>query len=166
MVDLSRLERLLVAAAREARPVTYGQLLGFFGRKVTRITVGALCRDLGAVCREVEARGGPDLAVLVVRKSDGLPGSGYFTSLRSEQIYTGPETGPEALAFVRNRQAAVFAYYANEGSNGPEAVVRVHDRAHDQAARAEHEGEDEEAEDGDLAIEPAEARRPERFDQG
>src|SRR4051794_10195326 len=61
MLDLDRLERVLVSAAVERRPVTYGQVLRYFGRKVTRITVGALCRDLGAVCRRVEAVGGPDL---------------------------------------------------------------------------------------------------------
>ena len=51
MVDLDRLERVLIQAARERRPVTYGQILAFFERKVTRITVAALCRDLGEVCR-------------------------------------------------------------------------------------------------------------------
>ena len=36
MVDLDRLERILIQAARERRPVTYGQLLAMFERKVTR----------------------------------------------------------------------------------------------------------------------------------
>ena len=51
MVDLDRLERVLVHAARERRPLTYGQLLAYFGLRVGRITVGALCRDLGRVER-------------------------------------------------------------------------------------------------------------------
>lgn len=116
MVDLERLEAVLVQAARERRPVTYGQLLGYFGRKVTRITVGALCRDLGLVCRRVEAQGGPDLAVLVVRKSDGLPGEGYFGSLRAEGLHEGPSTGPAAEALVRRRQEEVFAFYAEQAA--------------------------------------------------
>ena len=49
MIDLDRLERVLIQAAREGRPVTYGQVLAFFGWKVTQVTVSALCRDLGRV---------------------------------------------------------------------------------------------------------------------
>ena len=41
-----------------------------------------------------------------MRKGDGLPGEGYFTSLRAEQIYAGPSTGSAAEAFVRARQRA------------------------------------------------------------
>lgn len=109
MVDPDRLERVLWAAARERQPVTYGQLLAYFERKVTRVTVGALCRDLGVVCRRVEDAGGPDLAALVVRKSDGLPGEGYFAGLRADGLWDGPATGPAAAAFVQQRQAAAFA---------------------------------------------------------
>jgi hypothetical protein len=116
MVDLDRLERVLIEAARERRPVTYGQLLAFFGRKVTRITVAALCRDLGRVCDRVEARGGPDMACLVVRKSDGLPGEGYFACLRQEAGYVGPSTGPEAERLLRQRQARAFAHFAAAGA--------------------------------------------------
>lgn len=112
MVDLDRLERALIAAARARRPVTYGQLLALFERRVTRITVAALCRDLGQVCRRVEARGGPDLACLVVRKADGLPGEGYFASLRSEAGYDGPSTGAQATALVAGRQELAFAFAA------------------------------------------------------
>jgi hypothetical protein len=112
MVDLDHLQHLLLRAARERRAVTYGELLAFFERRVTRITVAALCRDLGAVCRRIEAAGGPDLACLVVRKADGLPGEGYFLPLRAEGSWAGPCTGPEALAFVRARQEAAFAWAA------------------------------------------------------
>jgi hypothetical protein len=123
MLDLDRLERVLVSAAVERRPVTYGQVLRYFGRKVTRITVGALCSDLGAVCRRVEAVGGPDLAVLVVRKSDGLPGEGYFRSLRSESGYVGSSTGADARRIVAELQARAFAFYGGREpfSDGSEA---------------------------------------------
>ena len=47
VVDLDRLEGVLLAAARGRRALTYGEVLAFFERRVTRITVGALCRDLG-----------------------------------------------------------------------------------------------------------------------
>ena len=101
MVDLDRLERALIAAARERRPVTYGQLLAFFDRKVTPVNVGALCRDLGIVCRSVVAKGGPDLACLVVRKSDGMPGDGYFTG---DDI----PAGADPWLLVADRQEAAY----------------------------------------------------------
>jgi hypothetical protein len=141
MVDLERLERVLIQAARERRPTTYGQLLRYFERKVTRVTVGALCRDLGLVCLRVEERGGPDLAVLVVRKSDGLPGEGYFTALRRDGGYRGPSVGPQAARTIARRQAQVFAYYAEKSSAGAEAVVAVEHRPGEEAARAKDENQ-------------------------
>lgn len=105
MVDLDRLERVLIQAALEERPVTYGQVLAFFGWKVTQITVGALCRDLGRIDERRAGEGWPDLACLVVRKSDGLPGEGYFTSIRDSGAYAGPSIGPPAVAFIRARQS-------------------------------------------------------------
>ena len=118
MVDLDRFERLLITAARERRPVTYGQVLAFFERRVTPITVSALCRDLGHVCRRVEAAGGPDLACLVVRKSDGMPGDGYFASLRQDGEYDGSSEGPRAVRLLRSRQQAAYAWAAATVTDG------------------------------------------------
>jgi hypothetical protein len=116
MVDLDRLERALIRAALERRSVTYGQLLSLFERRVTRITVAALCRDLGRVEERRAAEGWPDLACLVVRKSDALPGEGYFDSLRREGAYAGPSTGPGAIAFLRGRQERAFAWARRNGA--------------------------------------------------
>jgi hypothetical protein len=110
MVDLELLEHRLRNAALTGRPVTYGELLAFFERRVTPINVRALCRDIGRVTARIEAAGGPDLACLVVRASDGLPGAGYFNSLREAGRYAGADTGPEAEAFVRGEQRAAQRY--------------------------------------------------------
>jgi hypothetical protein len=110
MVDLDLLETRLLMAARAGEPVTYGALLAFFERRVTPITVRALCRDLGRVCARIEAAGGPDLACLVVRASDGLPGAGYFQSLRAAGRYAGPDEGEAARRFVAAEQARALAY--------------------------------------------------------
>ena len=109
MLDLDRLESLLLRAARDGHALTYAQILGFFERRVGPIMVQALCRDLGHVCRRLEPRGLGDIACLVVRKSDGLPGDGYFQSLRAEEGYGGPSTGPVAEAEIRRRQDRIFA---------------------------------------------------------
>ena len=121
MVDLDRLERVLIQAAREERPVTYGQVLAFFGWRVTQVTVGALCRDLGRVEERRHGEGWPDLACLVVRKSDGLPGEGYFTSLRAAGAYAGPSTGAPAEEFVRRRQALAVRWARTRGDAVDEA---------------------------------------------
>ncbi len=97
-------------AARAGEPVTYGALLAFFERRVTPVTVRALCRDLGRVCARIEAAGGPDLACLVVRASDGLPGAGYFQSLRTAGRYSGPDGGEAAQRFVAAEQARARSY--------------------------------------------------------
>lgn len=97
--------------------MTYGALLAFFERRVTPITVRALCRDLGRVCARVEASGGPDLACLVVRASNGLPGAGYFQSLRVAGRYNGSDTGEAAVRFVAAEQARARAYAVRQSDS-------------------------------------------------
>ncbi len=110
MVDLELLEQRLLAAALAGRPVTYGQLLAFFERRVTPVMVRALCRDLGRVCDRIEAAGGPDLACLVVRAADHMPGAGYFQAMRAAGQYAGPDDGDAAVRFVAGAQARAQAY--------------------------------------------------------
>jgi hypothetical protein len=112
MVDVDRLEALLVAAARARRSLTYAEVLAHFGLKITPRRVFGLCRDLGAVCERNRARGEPELAVLVVRKSDRLPGEGFFHGLWRDGAYDGPATGPAAQAFIRRTTGRVFAHWS------------------------------------------------------
>jgi hypothetical protein len=112
LVDVDELEKLLIAAARARRSLTYAEVLAHFGMRITPRRVYALCRDLGAVCERNRARGEPELAVLVVRKSDRLPGEGFFHSLWRDGAYDGPATGPAAATFIRREAERVFAYWA------------------------------------------------------
>ena len=60
-----------------------------------------LCAMLGDVDREAEARGEPELAVLVVRQSDGIPGQGWWVAGGGRSRgYEGPWEGPEAARFI------------------------------------------------------------------
>jgi hypothetical protein len=72
----------------------------------------ALCAILGTVDEDAEARGEPELAVLVVRQSDGIPGQGWWVAggARSRG-YTGPWEGPEARRFIERVQAETFGYW-------------------------------------------------------
>ena len=127
LVDVDRLEALLIEAARARRSLTYAEVLAEFGIRITPRRVYGLCRDLGTVCERNRARGEPELAVLVVRKSDRLPGDGFFHSAWLDGSYDGPATGPKARAYIDTLSAAVFAFWADPASeaasSGPRSRV-------------------------------------------
>jgi len=112
MVDIDALEQLLIDAARDRRTLAYSDVLGYFGKRVTPIRVYALCRDLGVVSERNRMRGEPELAVLVVRKTDRLPGEGFFRTAWKDGSYEGPATGPEARVFIDGLTETVFSYFA------------------------------------------------------
>ena len=103
----------LVAAAAAGHALTYSELLAHLGHGFSRPKMRALCKTLGAVDEEAAARGEPELAVLVVRQSDGLPGQGWWVAGgASAHDYVGPWEGPSAAAFVRELQQATFEHWA------------------------------------------------------
>jgi hypothetical protein len=112
LVHIDALEALLIEAARARRSLTYAEVLAHFGIKVAPRRVYALCHDLGEVCARNRARGEPELAVLVVRKADRLPGEGFFHSYWRDGLYDGPCTGTAAEAFIRAETERVFAFFA------------------------------------------------------
>ena len=73
-------------------------------------------RRLGAVDEEAAARGEPELAVLVVRQSDGLPGQGWWVAGGgSAHGYEGPWEGPKAARFIRELQQRDLRLLGNGG---------------------------------------------------
>ena len=78
----------------------------------------ALCAILGAVDEQGAARGEPELAVLVVRQSDGLPGQGWWIGAARHYGYEGPWEGPEAAHFIRRLQAESFAFWQSQSGTG------------------------------------------------
>lgn len=106
--DVSRIERLLQGVAGEGRDTSYSEFLLMLGLRFSRPKMRALCKTLDEVDRRAIAAGQPELAVLVVRESDRLPGQGWWTGRRD---YEGAWTGPDARAFLDNIQAQTFAYW-------------------------------------------------------
>ena len=103
---------LLIAAARAGVALTYAEVLERLGYAFSRPKMRQLCKVLDSVDRDAEARGEPELAVLVVRQSDGLPGQGWFVAGGArDHGYEGLWEGPEALAFIRALQSKTFAYW-------------------------------------------------------
>ena len=113
----------LVAAARAGVALSYGELLGQLGYAFSRPKMRALCAILTAVDEEAARRGEPELAVLVVRQSDGLPGQGWWVGGGArERGYEGAWEGPEAKAFIAAVQAQSFDWWqCRNGTVGPEA---------------------------------------------
>jgi len=111
--DAPRIRAILTEAARAGRAVSYSELLGDLGFRFTRPKMRALCKTLAEVDRLCAAGGEPDLAVLVVRESDRLPGQGWWVGGTALLLgYDGPWEGAAAARFIREQQQGVFDYWA------------------------------------------------------
>ena len=116
IADVALVRSLLVAAAKRGEWVSYSQALNELGTRFTRPKMRALCKTLGRIDELAEAAGEPELAVLVVREGDGLPGQGWWVG-RSAMGYDGNWTVAEATALVRRLQRAAFRYWKNHASS-------------------------------------------------
>jgi hypothetical protein len=119
LADPEEVRAHLVAAAKAGVALSYGTILEQLGYRFTRPKMRALCATLGTVDGEAAARGEPELAVLVVRQSDGLPGQGWWIAggARSRG-YEGPWEGPEARRFIAAVQAETFAWWRSRDGTG------------------------------------------------
>ena len=112
LADPAEVRAHLVAAAKAGVALSYGELLEHLGYHFSRPKMRALCAMLGEIDRDAAERGEPELAVLVVRQSDGIPGQGWWVAGGGRQRdYEGPWQGPEAARFIAAVQAETFAYW-------------------------------------------------------
>ena len=111
IADADRVRALLIAAAKRGEAVSYSQLLADLGHRFTRPKMRAVCKTLDVIDMRASAAGEPELAVLVVRESDRLPGQGWWVGAAASRRYEGAWTGPEAEAFVRGIQQRVFDFW-------------------------------------------------------
>ena len=124
LADSAEVRAHLVAAAKAGVSLSYGELLERLGYHFSRPRMRQLCAMLGEIDRSGADRGEPELAVLVVRASDGLPGQGWWISGARDHGYAGPWEGPEAAALIRAVQAETFAYWQSENGTGRRASSR------------------------------------------
>jgi hypothetical protein len=132
LADPQEVRLHLIAAAQAGHALTYSELLERLGYTFSRPKMRALCVILATVDEEAEARGEPELAVLVVRQSDGLPGQGWWVErarrapgttadCRGQSApaqggarsrgYQGEWEGPEAKSFIAGVQAETFRWW-------------------------------------------------------
>ena len=103
---------ILIASARAGQAITYAEVLGLLGHNFSRPKMRALCKVLAFVDDEAEERGEPELAVLVVRQSDGLPGQGWWIGGAKKHGFTGLWEGPKAARLIRRLHGEAFAHWA------------------------------------------------------
>ena len=112
LADPAEVRAILVASARAGEAISYAEVLELLGHHFTRPKMRQLCKVLSFVDEEAEERGEPELAVLVVRQSDGLPGQGWWVGGAKKHGYIGPWEGPKAARLIRKIQGQVFEYWA------------------------------------------------------
>jgi hypothetical protein len=112
LADPAEVRAILVASAQAGEPVTYSEVLAMLGHQFTRPKMRALCKVLAFVDDEAEERGEPELAVLVVRQTDGLPGQGWWVGGAPKHGYTGLWEGPKAARLIRELQRQAFVFWA------------------------------------------------------
>ena len=108
----SEVRAILIASARAAQAISYREVLEFLGHQFSRPKMRQLCKVLAHVDNSAEACGEPELAVLVVRQSDGLPGQGWWVEGAKKHGYSGPWEGPKAAKLIRKVQRRAFDYWA------------------------------------------------------
>jgi hypothetical protein len=119
LADPREVRAILVASAQAGQAISYSEVLGLLGHDFTRPKMRALCKVLAHVDDEAEERGEPELAVLVVRQSDGLPGQGWWVGGAKTHGYKGPWEGPKAARLIRKIQAQAFEFWGGRSSLSP-----------------------------------------------
>ena len=112
LAEPAEVRAILIASARAGESITYSEVLALLGHAFTRPKMRALCKVLTFIDEEAEERGEPELAVLVVRQSDGLPGQGWWIDGAAKHGYTGLWEGPAAAKLIRKVQSRAFEFWA------------------------------------------------------
>ena len=111
LADPAEVRAILVASAKSGDAITYSEVLALLGHDFSRPKMRALCKVLGTVDDIAQELGEPELAVLVVRQSDGLPGQGWWIGGAHRHGYAGEWEGPKAAKLIRKLQAQAFDYW-------------------------------------------------------
>lgn len=112
LAEPAEVRAILIASAKAAQPISYSELLGLLGHDFSRPKMRALCKVLSVIDEEAQECGEPELAVLVVRQSDGLPGQGWWIDGAKKHGYKGLWEGPKAAKLIGRVQARVFEHWA------------------------------------------------------
>ena len=113
LADPEEVRAILTASARPVQSTTYSETLAYLGHPFSRPKMRQLCKVLTLIDEQNAERGEPELAVLVVRQSDGLPGQGWWIGCAETRGYKGLWEGPGAKRLVARLQNQAFAFWAD-----------------------------------------------------
>ena len=116
LADPAEVRAILVASARAGEAISYSEVLALLGHDFSRPKMRQLCKVLTYIDDEAEERGEPELAVLVVRQSDGLPGQGWWVGGAQKHGYTGLWEGLQAAKLIRKVQKQAFEFWQSQSS--------------------------------------------------
>jgi hypothetical protein len=108
LFDIDHIEAMLRASAKAGESMSYSEILNLLGMAFSRPKMRALCKVIDLIDRRAAAAGQPELAVLVVREGDRLPGQGWWVG---RMQYQGSWTGPDARAYIDKIQGKAFRYW-------------------------------------------------------
>lgn len=103
--DEAVLRKCLVHAARGRKTLTYGEVASEFGIAWSQGALSALTGTLRLIGEANQRRGEPQLMALVVNKTNGIPGPGYFKT-----IGTGLVSQSEQREMHRRELSKVWAF--------------------------------------------------------
>ena len=112
LADPAEVRAILISSAKACSAISYSEVLELLGHHFTRPKMRALCKVLAYVDDEAEEQGEPELAVLVVRQSDGLPGQGWWVGGAKKHGHAGQWEGPKAARLIRKLQGQAFKFWA------------------------------------------------------
>jgi hypothetical protein len=121
LFDIDLIEAMLRAAAAAHRQLTYSEVLAAFGLSFSRPRMRALCAAIDRVDARAAAAGEPELAVLVVRASDGLPGQGWWVG---RDYWQGAWKGSDALVHVQLLHATAHEFWRDRAVSAPDVPAR------------------------------------------
>ena len=108
LMDVDAIEALLRDAARQGVTYSYSELMLLLGIRFTRPKMRSLCKVLDAIDLRGNAQGEPELACLVVREGDNLPGQGWWVG-RTD--FVGEYESHAARKYLKDIQSSAFAYW-------------------------------------------------------
>lgn len=107
-MNVDEVELLLKEAARQGKVFSYSELLMLLGFSFTRPKMRALCKVLDAIDARGNGLGQPELACLVVREGDNLPGQGWWIGRHD---FVGDWESHAARRYLKEVQQKAFDYW-------------------------------------------------------
>lgn len=108
LMDVDVIHALLKDAARQGVSYSYSELLLLLGISFTRPKMRALCKVLDTIDLAATQRGEPELACLVVREDDNLPGHGWWLGRHD---FVGEFESHAARKYLKDVQQRSFDFW-------------------------------------------------------